>query len=140
MEFWASAELYKPAHAGLVEVERCVESFLNTAFATSVLVTLECKLRYVPIVMPERMHARYPSRSKLRKKERIYDCAPILDYHIFVQGPFEDRLREYLRGIALCTPHLPDLGASTQQIEEFKAIIQSAVGRIVAERPDKTRH
>ena len=90
--------------------------------------------------MPESMHARYPARSKLRKKERIYDCAPILDYGVFVEGKFEDQLQEYLRGIALSAPHLAGLGASAEQIEEFKAILASAVERIIAERPDQTRH
>ncbi len=84
-------------------------------------------LRYVPIVMPEDMHARYPARSKLRKKERIYDCAPILDYGVFVEGCFEDQLREYLRGIALSAPHLAGLGASPEQVEELKAILAGAV-------------
>jgi hypothetical protein len=100
----------------------------------------QCKLRYVPIVMPEEMLPRYPARSKLRKKDRIYDCAPILDFEVFVEGRFEDQLREYLRGIAPSAPHLASLGASPQQIEEFKAILAGAVDRIIAERPDQTRH
>jgi hypothetical protein len=140
MEFWASAEVYQPASAALVRAERCVEPFLNAAFAASSLATLQCKLRYVPIVMPENMHARYPARSKLRKKERICDCAPILDYDLFVEGQFEHQLREYLRGIALSAPHLAHLGASPQQIEEFKTILAGAVERIISERPDQTRH
>jgi len=101
---------------------------------------LQAKLRYVPIVMPENMLARYPERSKLRKKERIYDCAPILDYDVFVVGSFESQLREYLRGIALSAPCLASLGASQQQIKEFEAILSTAVDRILAERPDQTRH
>jgi hypothetical protein len=86
------------------------------------------------------MHARYPVRSKLRKKERLYDCAPILNYNVFVHGKFEDQLQEYLRGIALSAPHLADLGASPQQIEEFQEILRSAAECIMAERPDQTRH
>jgi len=113
---------------------------LNAAFNASSLAPLEGKLRYVPIVMPAEMHARYPARSKLRKKERIYDCAPILDYGVFVDGSFEDQLREYLRGIGLSTSHLAGLGASPQQISEFEAIMAGAVERIMAEQPDQTRH
>src|SRR5262245_24769451 len=112
MEFWASSESYRPAGPALEKTRRCIEPFLNSAFAESSLATLQCKLRYVPIVMPENMHARYPARSKLRRKERIYDCAPILDYEVFVEGKFEDQLKEYLRGIALSAPHLAGLGAS----------------------------
>ena len=140
MEFWASAEVHQPADSGLEQARRCVQPFLNTAFAASSLATLEVKLRYVPIVMPESMHARYCARSKLYKKERAYDCAPILNYEVFVEGRFEDQLREYLRGIALSAPHLAGLGASPKQIEEFKAILACAVERIIAERPDQTRH
>jgi hypothetical protein len=86
------------------------------------------------------MRERYPERSKLRKKERIYDCAPQLNYAVFVQGCFEDQLREYLRGIALATHHLAVFGASPQQIDEFRAIVSNAVERIMTERPDQTRH
>jgi hypothetical protein len=94
MEFWASAEVHQPAFPALDETRRCVDPFLKAAFAASSLAALECKLRYVPIVMPADMHARYPARSKLRKKQRIYDCAPLLDYGLFVNGKFEDQLRE----------------------------------------------
>jgi hypothetical protein len=69
---------------------------------------------------------------KLRKKERIYDCAPQLNYEVFVKGTFEDQLKEYLRGIALSAPRLAGLGATPQQI--------TAAERILVERPDKTRH
>ncbi len=126
MEFWASSESAQPASSALEKTRRRVEPFLNASFAASSLTALPCKLRYVPIVMPEDMHSRYPARSKLHKKERIYDCAPILDYDVFVEGRFEDQLREYLRGIALSGPHLASLGASPQQIEEFNAILASA--------------
>jgi len=140
LEFWASAEVNQPAYLALTKVRRCVEPFLNTAFSASSLATLQCKLRYVPIVMPENMHARYPARSKLRKKERLYDCSPILDYGVFVGEDFEAQLREYLRGIALSASYLADLGASPEQVEEFNQILVSAVERIIAERPDQTRH
>ena len=140
MEFWASSESHQPAGLALERARRCVEPFLSAAFAASSLAMLQAKLRYVPIVMPENMLARYPERSKLRKKERIYDCAPILDYDVFVVGSFESQLREYLRGIALSAPCLAGLGPSQQQIKEFEAILSTAVDRILAERPDQTRH
>lgn len=130
MEFWASAEVHQPADASLDKARRCVEPFLKAAFAVSSLAKLDCKLRYVPIVMPEEMRVRYPARSKLRKKERIYDCAPQLDYEVFVRGRFEDQLREYLRGIALSAPFLAGLGATATQIEEFKNILATAVDRM----------
>jgi hypothetical protein len=133
-------EVYQPASDAANRVRLCVEPFLNTAFAASSLSTLEGMLRYVPIIMPEDMHKRYTARSKLRKRERIYDCAPQLRFEVFVEGSFEDQLREYLRGIALSAPHLTGLGATLEQIEDFNRIMESALERIPVERPDQTRH
>jgi hypothetical protein len=90
--------------------------------------------------MPKGMRERYPERSKLRKKQRIYDCAPQLNYEIFVSGSFEDQLKEYIRGVALSAPHLKGLGATPEQIEDFKRILAEAVPRILVEQPDQTRH
>jgi hypothetical protein len=140
MEFWASTECHDPAYQAVSAVRRAVEPYLNAAFAESSLADVQAKFRYVPIVMPEEMHARYPARSKLRKKERVYDCAPILNYDTFVNGNFQDQLREYLRGIALCSPHLDGIGLSAEQIREFEAILNEACERIMAERSDQTRH
>jgi hypothetical protein len=140
VNFWASAETFKDANPALDRVRRCVEPFLNTAFATSSLSTLEAKLRYVPIVMPEMLRQRYPARSKLRKKERLYDCAPQLNYEVFVSGSLEDQLREYIGGIAQSALHLAGLGATPEQIEDFNKIMATAVERIFAEQPDQTRH
>lgn len=139
MEFVASSEAYRPAGAASEKIRRSVEPFLNSAFAASSLATFECLLRYVPIIMPGGMRERYPARSKLRKKERIYDCAPQLDYDVFVNGNFEDQLKEYLRGIALSAPHLAGLGASQDQVAEFEAILAGAVECIIADRPDQAR-
>lgn len=140
MNFWASAEVYQPASSAMMKARRCVEPFLNAALSASSLATLEGKLRYVPIIMPAGMRERYPARSKLHKKELIYDCAPQLNYETFVEGTFEDQLREYIRGIAESAPHLAGLGATPQQIEDFNNIMATAVQRILAERPDQTRH
>ena len=90
MRFRASAEVFKDADPALNKARRCVEPFLNAAFATSSLATLEALLRYVPIVMPPDWPRHYPARSKLRKKDRIYDCAPRLNYEVFVEGSFEN--------------------------------------------------
>jgi hypothetical protein len=140
VNFWASAEVFQAAFPAMDKARRCTGPFLNTAFAASSLATLEGMLRYVPIVMPEGMRQRYPARSKLRKKERVYDCSPQLNYEVFVEGSFEDQLREYLRGIAESAPHLAGLGATPEQIEDFNKIMATAVERILAERPDQTRH
>jgi hypothetical protein len=121
-------------------VRNCVEPFLNKEFAVSSLSVFECKLRYVPIIMPVGMKERYPARSKLRKKERLYDCAPQLDYETFVSGTFEEQLREYIRGLIEIGPQLPKLGATKEQVEAFDRILAEAVDRILLERSDQTRH
>lgn len=95
MEFQASAEVFQ-AFSALDRVRRCVDPFLNAAFAASSLSTLEGTLRYVPIVMPENLRIRYPARSRLMEENRVYDCSPQLNHDIFVDGKMEDQLREYV--------------------------------------------
>ena len=140
MEFWASSESYQPADAGLERARHCVEPYLNVAFSQSSLADIHVQLRYIPIVMPSDMHDRYTERSKVRIKQRIYDCAPQLDYELFVSGAFEQQLNEYLRGIALSAPHLHKLGLTPEQVGEFEQILTLATERILEERPDQTRH
>lgn len=140
MIFWASAEVFIDAHPALDRARRCVEPYLNAAFSESALRTLDVEIRYIPIIMPAEARDRYPARSKLRKRLRLYDCAPQLNYDVFVSGAFEDQLKEYLRGVSEAAPHLAALGATPEQIEEFKVILDSAVERIMAERPDQPRH
>ena len=130
MQFWASAEVDSPAFLAMVKVRKVVEPFLNAAFEMSLLAELPIKLRYVPIIMPEGIRERYPARSKVRKKENLYDCAPQLNYEVFVEGVFAEQVDEYLRGVALSAPHLAKLGASQPQIEEFKKILKDAADQI----------
>jgi len=73
LEFRALAEVDREAYVAMREVREHVEPYLNATFQASSLATLECKLRYVPIIMRAEMRARYPARSKLLKKERIYE-------------------------------------------------------------------
>lgn len=130
MQFRALAEVEKSAYHAMWKVRQVVEPFLNAAFEVSILAELPIKLRYVPIIMPKDARERYPARSKVRKKENLYDCAPQLDYEVFVHGAFADQVKEYLRGVALSAPHLAKLGASQQQIEEFKKILNDATDQI----------
>ena len=115
MIFQYSAEVFADAYEGLRQAELAVEVYLKNSIAISPsLSALSVTIRYVPIAMPEITRGRYPERSKLRKKERLYDCAPQLEYDVFVQGTFEQQLREYLRGFALSVPYLADLGATQE--------------------------
>jgi len=139
MYFWESCEAFKPAYVSLVTVARRVELDLNSALEKSALVAFNCELRYVPIVMPVDMHDKYTERSRLSKKNRIYDCAPQLDYELFVHGSFEEQLREYVRGIALSAPHLKRLGATSGQVEEFESILSSLIETILAAPPERIK-
>lgn len=74
------------------------------------------------------------------RKERLYDCAPQLNYRVFVSGTFKEQLQEYLRGLAEAVPHLKDLGANDDQVEEFENILRRAVDEILASDIGQTRH
>lgn len=132
MIFWGSAEVDFKALEAFVSVEHIVEPYLNKAFANSSLSELDAKIRYVPIVMHDDRKSSYPARSKLRKKQRIYDCAPQLDYDIYISGTQEEQLAEYLRGVAESAPHLAGLGATAEQVQEFERIVENAVKDILA--------
>jgi hypothetical protein len=134
MKFWASSEVYQPAGAASERARHAVEPYLNEAFSASSLATLEGKLRYVPIIMPVGMRERYPARSKLRKKERIYDCAPQLNYDVFVEGTFKEQLQEYVRGISESSPYLVGLGATPQQVADFDRIMATTVDGVLAKK------
>lgn len=126
MHISASAEVFRLAYPALDKVRKLVIPYLNDAFKASSLAELAVEIRYVPIVMPEGMRERYPARSKLRLKERLYDCAPQLNYEVFVSGTESMQLKEYLNGIASSAPHLARLGVSAEQIEAFQKILAGA--------------
>lgn len=139
MQIRASAEVFREAFLAMDRVRRCTLPFLNAALENSSLATLQCTIRYTPIVMPEGMRERYPARSKLREDEHLYDCSPQLNFEVFVDGAFEDQVREYLRGMEESVPFVTCLGGSPKQVAEFEMILASAVDRIVGERPDQNK-
>ena len=112
MIFWASSETFGPAYVGVTKVRHKAELCLNSALAESVLGTFDATFRFIPIVMPVSMHAKYTERSKFRRKDRVIVCAPQLNYETFVSGTFADQLAEYIRGISTCTHMLAKLGAA----------------------------
>lgn len=107
----------------LERTRKCIELYLNDILVKSSLSNVHLTLRYVPIVMPQDMHFRYKERSRSRVKQRIYDCAPHLNYEIFIGDDFGAQIREYIRGIELSLPHLSKFGLSDEQIEEFRNIL-----------------
>jgi replication fork clamp-binding protein CrfC len=104
------------------------------------LADFDCQLRYVPIIMPPHIAHRYPARSKARKIQRICDCAPQLNYEIFVSGNFGQQITEYVAGIRTSGPILARLGASAAQIEELDRILSNSVQHILVNQRDQTRH
>jgi hypothetical protein len=91
------------------------------------------EVRYVPIIMDERFRARYPARSRVERKNRIYNCCPQLDYDAFVAAAPAERALIYLEGLRECGAGLAKLGATPAQVAEFDAILDE-VGRRIAAR------
>ncbi|WP_316354520.1 hypothetical protein [Devosia sp.] len=140
MRFWASSETDRLAAPASELCRRALEPVLNTLLEQSGLANFDCKLRYVPIIMPPDTAERYPARSRVRKRERICDCAPQLDFDLFVSGNFAGQLTEYVAGIRTSVPDLAKLGATKEQMAEFEQILSLAIERILANRLDQTRH
>ena len=91
------------------------------------------EVRYVPIIMDERFRARYPARSRVERKNRIYNCCPQLDYDAFVAAAPAERALIYLEGLRECGAGLAKLGATPAQVTEFDAVL-TEVGRRIAAR------
>jgi hypothetical protein len=126
LEFWASSETDVSVSDSVDTVRHSIEPYLNMAFSQSILSTLEITLRFVPIIMRPEWALRYPARSKARIKARVYDCAPQLDYEIFVSGCRQEQVAEYIRGVELSAQHLPKFGATRQQVDVFLEIMAEA--------------
>ena len=133
MLLWESSETSGEALKKLNEFTRLVEDMMNEAFRTSSLETFDAKIRYVPIIMEEKFRARYPARSRVERKNRIYNCCPQLDYDTFVAAAPAERALIYLDGLRECGAGLAKLGATPAQVAEFDAILDE-VGRRVAAR------
>ncbi len=110
-----------------------VEDNLNEAFKSSTLETFDAKIFYIPIIMDEQFRARYPARSRVERKNRIYNCCPQLDHDAFVAAAPAERALIYLEGLRECGAGLAKLGATPAQVAEFDAILDE-VGRRVAAR------
>jgi hypothetical protein len=129
----ASSETSGEAREKLVAIRSTVEDNLNEAFRAGTLETFDAKIFYVPIIMDERFRARYPARSRVERKNRIYNCCPQLDYDAFIAAAPAERALIYLEGLRECGAGLAKLGATPAQVAEFDAIL-TEVGRRVAAR------
>ena len=134
MIFWASSEADSKAHLNLNAVRLSVEPYINEAAAISELSSLEIKIRYIPIVMGSEFLSRYPARSKIRKKQKLYDCAPQLPHQPFVDGSWAEQVATYLQGLNECADPLLKMGATEVQVSIFKEILGRALIDLTAEK------
>jgi hypothetical protein len=110
-----------------------VADFLETQFAQPILANLDLTLRYVPIIMPPDMRENYSERSRIRLKQRLYDCAPQLDLAAFLSDDTGAKYREFVRGLKTSLPELARLGANTAQIAAIENAFDQA-SKILATR------
>ena len=130
---WSSSETNGNALEKLREIRDVADSKLNESFKNSILDDFDVKVRYIPIIMTEDVRVRYPARSRVERKNRIYNCCPQLDYETFVAAAPAERALIYLEGLRECGAGLAKLGATPAQVAEFDAILDE-VGRRVAAR------
>ena len=133
MLVWSSSETNGNALEKLREIRDVADSKLNESFKNSILDDFDVKVRYIPIIMTEDVRVRYPARSRVERKNRIYNCCPQLDYETFVAAAPAERALIYLEGLRECGAGLAKLGATPAQVAEFDAILDE-VGRRVAAR------
>jgi hypothetical protein len=126
MIFWESCEAHKDVFDNVVRVGKMVEIHLNKEFSNSILIGFPLKIRYIPIIMPPKNIDNYPSRSKYRVKQNIYDCAPQLDYRIFLDKSLKCQIFEYLNGLLLSNFDMSKFGATFYQIDAYNRIIENA--------------
>ena len=127
MIFWASSEADIKADRNLNAVRLSVEPYINEKATLTELSSLDVKIRYIPIVMGSEFLSRYPARSKIRKRQKLYDCSPQLPHQIFVNGSWKEQLSAYLEGLEECFDPLLKLGATEIQVLRFKDILRQAV-------------
>jgi hypothetical protein len=128
MKYGSSAEMNAQARKLFVECRSAVERHIEKALATSpLLADLTVKILYVPIIMPEEMHARYKSRTRIIKNSKTLAISPHLDYLKFTEGSLDECVVEYLRGIDEATHLLSELGMDCNQINAVKGVLQDAL-------------
>jgi hypothetical protein len=109
-----------------MDCARKVGGFLQAELSLGSLAELPVEIRYVPIVMPSEWHDRYHERSRVRRKQGIYECAPHLDYDVFVNGSEREQIEEYIRGLETSAAYLSEFGASEEHVAAFRQALASA--------------
>lgn len=132
MKLWTSSESDRFAQPAVQATRTLVKPLLAAAWSRGPLADLDVTIRHVPIVMDEEGRGRYPARSRTRKNQNLYDCAPQLDYPTFQRGRPESQIAEYLRGLEECAAALPKLGASPAQVGAFLETLVAARHELTA--------
>lgn len=96
---------------------------------------LDCKIRYVPIIMRPDWAARYPARSRLERKKRIYNCCPQLEFEPFQLKKQQVAATVYIEGLRECGPALIKLGATAEQAGEFELALDAALEAVRMQAP-----
>ncbi len=121
------AEIDRSVYDAYNKTSLSAEEAIDSAMAESTLREFDAKIRYIPIIMDETGRARYPARSRLERKKRIYNCCPQLPIEPFLTGTARERFEVYIGGLRECGPALAKLGASKEQVAEFDRILDEVL-------------
>jgi len=132
MEFVFSSEVDKTALFQMHEVREAVRISLEDAVAKSTLSELDVRVRYIPIIMKAENLERFPARSRLERKNRIFNCCPQLDIQIFLTGTQSERVAVFVNGLRECGPALAKLGATSEQVAEFDQILDHSLASLTS--------
>ena len=116
MKFTASMETH--GHFGRLpsDLLRAALDFFPARLAEGVLGRLDLELCYVPILMPEKLMAAYPARSRIDRAKRIIFCSPRLDGDDWMAASVEGRIALYAQGLRECASLMRRMGASAAEI------------------------
>ena len=134
MKIFSSVEIDQRAYALYIETETAAMRALSLAISNSILSELEVKIRYVPIIMDEAVKARYPARSRLERKSRVFNCCPQLPIAPFLtEGAAKERFEVYIDGMSECASALVKLGATQEQVSAFEDVLGATRRSLVSE-------
>lgn len=123
MKFFVSWEADKDSGENLRKITNEVYECIVKKLDRLPLNLLDFSINYVPIVMSADNRVRYPPRSRLNRKRNEYNCAPQLDYDVFVSGTWNEMLTCYLNGIRVYSNKLKVIGFDAEMIQEFLIIL-----------------
>jgi hypothetical protein len=133
MDYSSSAECHVSVIGRVGPIGIAISDVVNRPEAKRKFDHIDLKIRYTPIIMPPDWLDKYTDRTKVRKKQRILDCAPQLDYNKFREGSYEDSVLEFVSGIDHCLSLLGLLGVSDSSVGQIKRLFRDAAQKIIVE-------